>query len=57
MPDYKRINAPENTHPYSLYSLSNLKYENQEIKTLLNNDTRLDGRKAKEHRKICTLII
>lgn len=52
--DQKRINGPENSFSYHLYSqLNSETYENK-LKHLINAEgIRKDGRKLNETRKIC----
>lgn len=51
--DHKRINGPENSESYLLYSTDNVSKEM--YTNLFVEGKRLDDRKPDEHRKICIL--
>lgn len=50
--DHKRINGPENSEPYQLYSDARKITVRKEIEQILKG-ARNDGRKSDELRKIC----
>lgn len=53
--DHKRINGPESSESYLLYSTNN---NSKEVYTKLYVEgKRLDNRKSDEHRKICILLL
>lgn len=54
--DHKRINGPDETFPYSLFSKLNRKSSIQQLKEILKNNKRSDDRIPIEHRKICTIF-
>lgn len=51
--DHKRINGPENTEPYHLYSKQHQNKLEETFKKLYVEGKRLDNRKPEELRKIC----
>lgn len=54
MPDQKRINGPENSQPYRLYSkLNSRTYSEKLAEQFSESNLRKDGRKFDESRKIC----
>lgn len=54
MPDQKRINGPENSQPYRLYSkLNSRTYTEKLAEQFTESNLRKDGRKFDESRKIC----
>lgn len=53
--DHKRVNGPENSEPYQLFSDARKKVIQKEVDTILKG-LRSDGRQADELRKICELF-
>lgn len=51
--DSKRITGPEATVPYQLFATQK-PWSETFTESFTENGLRLDGRKADEHRKICT---
>lgn len=55
--DQKRINAPDNSVPYQLYSRLILRSYQEKLEDVLNKEgKRKNGRKHHEARKICKFI-
>lgn len=50
--DHKRINGPENTTPYKLYTKLNVKGFKELLQAAVNNGIRNDKRKCDQHRRI-----
>lgn len=56
--DHKRINGPEVSTPYIIYSKSNIKSNHENLYDILNlQKLRKDGRTPDKHRKVCEYII
>lgn len=55
--DHKRINGPDETLPYYLFSKLNTQSLLQKLHEVVKNDKRQDNRSLLEHRKICKLIL
>lgn len=55
--DHKRINGPENTIPYKLYTKLNVKTFKEALQDAVKNGVRNDKRKLDEHRRICKQAI
>lgn len=51
--DHKRINGPEETIPYYLFSKLNRQSVSQKFEEIITNGKRLDGRMLLEQRKVC----
>lgn len=51
--DHKRINGPEETVPYNLFTKLNTKSLKVQFNESLKDGSRSDGRTYLEHRKIC----
>lgn len=55
--DHKRINGPDETIPYYLFSKLNTQSLQQKMQLILKRGKRTDSRSLVEHRKICKCFI
>lgn len=51
--DHRRINGPEDTVPYHLFSKLNIQSLSSKFADVYKNGKRKDDRKSNEHRKMC----
>lgn len=51
--DHKRINGPEETLPYYLFTKLNTQSQSHKVKDILKAKKRNDDRPPLDHRKIC----